>query len=264
VGDGLRAALACWELAPPLVMPGRLELAVEVCGDGLTALHTECDDGNLDDGDGCSADCRYEALAVDQQGPNDPGCCGSAFVGIQGQAPIGQELRPAAAVVLTHFAFIPPLTVVPGDIYVIELAGRGGGFSWQRGAPRCDHRGAEPIYNGEPTTAADFLFRTYAPRLAHTARALVPPGRRAGDGGRYDRADSAAATEWTGPAAPRSPPTKPAPRTHHCRRHARRRGPAERRANWWCAALCRHLPASPCGHQGPRLCSANFSLHSET
>ena len=30
------------------------------CGDGLRSLLEMCDDGNLDDGDGCSASCEYE------------------------------------------------------------------------------------------------------------------------------------------------------------------------------------------------------------
>lgn len=33
----------------------------EKCGDGITVGDTyECDDGNNDDGDGCSSDCKVE------------------------------------------------------------------------------------------------------------------------------------------------------------------------------------------------------------
>lgn len=33
---------------------------VEVCGDGLSLGENECDDGNVNDGDGCSSSCRVE------------------------------------------------------------------------------------------------------------------------------------------------------------------------------------------------------------
>ena len=33
----------------------------EVCGDGLNYGIFQCDDGNRDDGDGCSSDCTIEA-----------------------------------------------------------------------------------------------------------------------------------------------------------------------------------------------------------
>ncbi len=37
-------------------------ICVDICGDGflMTASGSTCDDGNLQDGDGCSADCRVE------------------------------------------------------------------------------------------------------------------------------------------------------------------------------------------------------------
>ncbi len=46
---------------------GRFQLDVELkedsCGDGLVSGTEQCDDGNLTDGDGCSAACQLEALA---------------------------------------------------------------------------------------------------------------------------------------------------------------------------------------------------------
>ena len=40
--------------------PYRLGLSVDVCGNGTAAAGEECDDGNLDSGDGCSGFCRNE------------------------------------------------------------------------------------------------------------------------------------------------------------------------------------------------------------
>eukprot|EP00826_Nyctotherus_ovalis_P037999 TRINITY_DN3520_c0_g1_i10.p1 TRINITY_DN3520_c0_g1~~TRINITY_DN3520_c0_g1_i10.p1 ORF type:complete len:539 (+),score=102.67 TRINITY_DN3520_c0_g1_i10:155-1771(+) len=36
------------------------DYSVERCGDGINLRQYECDDGNLDDGDGCSSECRVE------------------------------------------------------------------------------------------------------------------------------------------------------------------------------------------------------------
>ncbi len=49
------AAGACVELA--CGMPGY----PTVCGDGCVGANEECEDGNVDDGDGCARDCTYEA-----------------------------------------------------------------------------------------------------------------------------------------------------------------------------------------------------------
>ena len=42
--------------------------APPACGDGLRARDEQCDDGNQDDGDGCSADCLSEAVDVNRGG----------------------------------------------------------------------------------------------------------------------------------------------------------------------------------------------------
>ncbi|MEY2937345.1 MAG: hypothetical protein RL033_8094 [Pseudomonadota bacterium] len=47
--------------AAPASFPYRLDLVVGACGDGERDLAEECDDGNLDSGDGCDADCNAEA-----------------------------------------------------------------------------------------------------------------------------------------------------------------------------------------------------------
>ena len=38
--------------------------AAAICGNGVLEPSEECDDGNNDDGDGCSANCELEAPAV--------------------------------------------------------------------------------------------------------------------------------------------------------------------------------------------------------
>jgi len=45
-------------------------LAMKACGDGIidTLLGETCDDGNKEDGDGCSSDCRTPAAACDAKG----------------------------------------------------------------------------------------------------------------------------------------------------------------------------------------------------
>ena len=40
--------------------PNSPDLCFEVCGDGRNAGYFACDDGNLVDGDGCSAKCESE------------------------------------------------------------------------------------------------------------------------------------------------------------------------------------------------------------
>jgi len=37
------------------------QLALEICGDGINLGFVECDDGNTNDGDGCSSTCKIES-----------------------------------------------------------------------------------------------------------------------------------------------------------------------------------------------------------
>ena len=55
-------------LASDLVGEGafRLEVGRSICGDGDFQGHEECDDGNLDAGDGCSAACRWEGRSCEE------------------------------------------------------------------------------------------------------------------------------------------------------------------------------------------------------
>ena len=46
----------CWGLDTD---GGAAPIECPVCGNGLVATSEDCDDGNLDDGDGCSSDCEY-------------------------------------------------------------------------------------------------------------------------------------------------------------------------------------------------------------
>jgi cysteine-rich repeat protein len=52
---------------------GRSSLFVTTCGDGLLEPGEACDDGNTDDGDGCSRTCSVESLASCGDGALDPG-----------------------------------------------------------------------------------------------------------------------------------------------------------------------------------------------
>ena len=45
----------------PYIVARGEDLAPIACGDGDVIGDEECDDGNLDDGDGCSSTCRIEA-----------------------------------------------------------------------------------------------------------------------------------------------------------------------------------------------------------
>jgi cysteine-rich repeat protein len=36
----------------------------EICGDGINLGYYECDDGNSNDGDGCSSECNYEGILM--------------------------------------------------------------------------------------------------------------------------------------------------------------------------------------------------------
>jgi cysteine-rich repeat protein len=48
--------------ADPATFPYRLDVSVGVCGDGDVSLGEQCDDSNLDPGDGCDQNCRLEPL----------------------------------------------------------------------------------------------------------------------------------------------------------------------------------------------------------
>ena len=49
-----------YEVLPNGNYRGKIILSIEICGDGLNLGSLECDDGNLNDGDGCSSECMIE------------------------------------------------------------------------------------------------------------------------------------------------------------------------------------------------------------
>lgn len=57
--DGLRCAVG-YECIPLATDSTVWQCVAGGCGDGLLEQEEECDDGNVEDGDGCSADCRFE------------------------------------------------------------------------------------------------------------------------------------------------------------------------------------------------------------
>ena len=49
------------------------QLTLEICGDGLNLGFVECDDGNTNDGDGCSSMCKLESgykCTTQKEGPD--------------------------------------------------------------------------------------------------------------------------------------------------------------------------------------------------
>lgn len=61
-GDPARLILTVPAPAPRLEL--HVDLAPARCGNGIEDLTERCDDGNLDDGDGCSMGCAYEPLST--------------------------------------------------------------------------------------------------------------------------------------------------------------------------------------------------------
>lgn len=59
------------------------ECGLPVCGDGIQQIGEECDDGNTEDGDGCSSTCRLQEICDDESDNDndgfvdcdDPDCC---------------------------------------------------------------------------------------------------------------------------------------------------------------------------------------------
>jgi cysteine-rich repeat protein len=78
-----------------------------VCGDGQVdySFGEECDDGNLQDHDGCSSRCKIETAqgTVDQSFlPADPACTNAQWFqqAISSASPVGQEFIPTTSVLL--------------------------------------------------------------------------------------------------------------------------------------------------------------------
>ena len=57
------------------VAPGNVACSVQACGDGSVNGSDECDDGNTDPGDGCSATCEIEVGYECTDGTQSPGPC---------------------------------------------------------------------------------------------------------------------------------------------------------------------------------------------
>jgi cysteine-rich repeat protein len=77
--------------SPPFaILPGpSLSMAVvQKCGDGEVHGREQCDDGNLEDGDGCADDCALEAPAPPEGGSNTGG---SPSTGDGGSAAVGGD-----------------------------------------------------------------------------------------------------------------------------------------------------------------------------
>jgi cysteine-rich repeat protein len=84
---------------------GPFSLLYDLCGDGFKSVDEECDDGNVVDDDGCSAECTDDALGgFDQSwiGPDDVSCgvsAGDVSVGIPANGQVFIPTRPDLAAV---------------------------------------------------------------------------------------------------------------------------------------------------------------------
>lgn len=55
-----------------------------VCSDGITQGLEQCDDGNMDVGDGCTADCKLEGNFITEVEPNQPAANANSLDGVDG------------------------------------------------------------------------------------------------------------------------------------------------------------------------------------
>jgi cysteine-rich repeat protein len=84
---------------------GSLPHADVLCGNNHVEPDEDCDDGNLDNGDGCSSDCQFEGIGVLDQhwsgrrGSSCGGFLGSGNLGLLG--PFAQEFVPQLSAVTT-------------------------------------------------------------------------------------------------------------------------------------------------------------------
>lgn len=60
-------------------LKGKFTRHVEICGDGMNLGEVECDDGNVNGGDGCSSECRVEEGFECSRRPGEPDFCRSVI-----------------------------------------------------------------------------------------------------------------------------------------------------------------------------------------
>ena len=81
--------------------PEYLQVHFDMCGDSVTSDREECDDGEILDGDGCTADCRFEDLGgIDQRWTGPLGFCGSSSSDSE-LVPVPTEEGPPVAQIVT-------------------------------------------------------------------------------------------------------------------------------------------------------------------
>lgn len=97
----------------------RLRVAAPGCGDGLFQAGEHCDDGNLIDGDGCSATCRFEGDFIDEIEPNDTFGFAQDLGAHEG---VAASIMPAGD--LDHFSF--EVTEANTSVSLLIEDGKGG------------------------------------------------------------------------------------------------------------------------------------------
>jgi cysteine-rich repeat protein len=94
-------AIAVAVCDPP---PEFVRMHVDLCGDGNISHLEECDDGDILDGDGCTADCRFADLGgIDQWWTGPRGSCGTSSSSNE-SVPIPTEADPPVAQIVTPAA----------------------------------------------------------------------------------------------------------------------------------------------------------------
>jgi hypothetical protein len=89
-----------------------------------------------------------------------------------GSAPNGVcSNNPTTGIIITHFDFVSPITLVPGNQYFIQLTPFGG--VWRASGPN-PYPGGIAVVAGTNQPGIDFLFATYTSQVASTQTSSVP------------------------------------------------------------------------------------------
>jgi cysteine-rich repeat protein len=107
--------MSCRDIADPKII---LEMCAQICGTGMTLNSSkECDDGNSDDGDGCSSDCRVEVDFICSQGiPGYKSFCMNPK--LLGPVPKLQQVNNSGTAAVVEIVFTSPIEYValkPGE-----------------------------------------------------------------------------------------------------------------------------------------------------
>lgn len=91
-----------------------VEIAISQCGDGFAQLPEECDDGNLDPGDGCAADCTFEPGGLLSTCPGE-----TVNLHGTGDAPRRVSFAGATSAPTISLSTAACTTLGPNDVYAV-------------------------------------------------------------------------------------------------------------------------------------------------